>query len=164
MTELLDVRDNKGRFGKGNKAALGRHPRRDTRDYMLATIGRVALEDWEKVVDRALSDAKKGDAKSREWLAKYLLGDPQVTLQAIQVNQYQAESGEVGENTLLAFAQLMARMSSALSETQRADFNKHMLALTEIVTPPEAQETEPYTVDEHGVVSFADQIKPYINV
>jgi hypothetical protein len=33
------------------------------------------MEEWEKVVARALADAKRGDAKAREWLSKYLVGD-----------------------------------------------------------------------------------------
>ena len=43
----------------------------------MAAIGNaVSLEDWQAIVRRALDDAKNGDAKAREWLARYLLGVP----------------------------------------------------------------------------------------
>jgi hypothetical protein len=42
----------------------------------LATLGEaVSLTDWREVVTRAVSDAKSGDSKAREWLAKYLIGE-----------------------------------------------------------------------------------------
>jgi hypothetical protein len=31
---------------------------------------------WREIVERAVTDAKDGDAKAREWLARYLVGGP----------------------------------------------------------------------------------------
>jgi hypothetical protein len=42
---------------------------------MAATIGAVSLDDWTAIVQKAVSDAKDGDAKAREWLTKILIGD-----------------------------------------------------------------------------------------
>jgi hypothetical protein len=41
----------------------------------LASLSRsVTLEVWQRIVDRAVADAIKGDAQARAWLSKYLLG------------------------------------------------------------------------------------------
>lgn len=34
------------------------------------------LDTWREVCEKAVLDAKAGDAKARDWLAKYLVGDP----------------------------------------------------------------------------------------
>ncbi len=70
------MRDKQGRFVKGSSGGPGR-PKRATEQEYLATLGEaVSLADWREVVVRAMSDAKTGDAKAREWLAKYLIGEP----------------------------------------------------------------------------------------
>lgn len=64
---------NKGSFKKGNPGGPGR-PRRETeREYLEATLGVVSLADWKAVVRKALKDAKAGDHRAREFLAKHLL-------------------------------------------------------------------------------------------
>jgi hypothetical protein len=161
MSELVDARDNKGRFGPGNKAGKGRPPSYAA-IYTAVVKDACSPQDWKQIVERAVRDAKKGNAPARQWLAKYLIGDTDISL--VQVNQFQSEPNELSETTLLAFAQLMANVTSALSETQRAEFNRQMLALTQSVTPVEMQETEAYSVDEHGVVSFAQDIRPFNRV
>lgn len=35
-----------------------------------------SLDDWQAIVGRAVTDAKGGDAKAREWLARHLIGTP----------------------------------------------------------------------------------------
>lgn len=35
-----------------------------------------STDDWAAIVKRAVSDAKNGNVKAREWLAGYLLGIP----------------------------------------------------------------------------------------
>lgn len=69
------MRDNHGRFVKGGSGGPGR-PKRATEQEYLATLSEaVSLTDWREVVTRAVSDAKSGDAKAREWLTKYLIGE-----------------------------------------------------------------------------------------
>jgi hypothetical protein len=36
----------------------------------------VSLDRWREIVERAVAEASKGDAKAREWLASYLVGKP----------------------------------------------------------------------------------------
>ena len=38
-------------------------------------IDEVPLSEWRLVVTKALQDAKDGDAKARDWLAQYLIGE-----------------------------------------------------------------------------------------
>jgi len=71
------VRNGNGTFALGNPGGPGRPPRPTERSYLVALAAAVPLEVWGQIVDRAVADALAGDAKAREWLAKYLLGsDP----------------------------------------------------------------------------------------
>lgn len=57
-----------------NKA--GRPKRRTEDEYLDAMISRVTLKDWREVVDKALSQAKRGDSLARQWLTNYIVGPP----------------------------------------------------------------------------------------
>jgi hypothetical protein len=47
------------------------------RAFLDATISVVSIEDWKRVVRRALEDAVKGDSRARHWLSNVILGrDP----------------------------------------------------------------------------------------
>jgi hypothetical protein len=35
-----------------------------------------SLQDWAEIVARAVVDAKKGDGSARQWLSRYLCGNP----------------------------------------------------------------------------------------
>jgi len=39
-------------------------------------MGSCSLEDWALIVAKAVADAKIGDAAARQWLSRYLLGNP----------------------------------------------------------------------------------------
>lgn len=43
---------------------------------MQAMMQACTLDTWRVICERAVNDAKKGDPKARDWLAKYLVGDP----------------------------------------------------------------------------------------
>jgi hypothetical protein len=47
----------------------------------------VSLEDWRAIVQAAVASAKDGDAKAREWLARYLLGEKPLTLTALAADE-----------------------------------------------------------------------------
>lgn len=50
-------------------------PRRPIESEYLATLNAAGpLETWQAICKRAAEDARAGDAKAREWLAKWLLG------------------------------------------------------------------------------------------
>src|SRR5262249_38169576 len=50
-------------------------PRRPIeREYLAALNAAVPLDTWQAICKRAADDALAGDAKARDWLAKWLLG------------------------------------------------------------------------------------------
>jgi GNAT superfamily N-acetyltransferase len=67
--------DERGRFAVGNPGGPGRPRRPIEREYLRALNEAVSLEDWQGVVRAAVAQAKEGDGKAREWLARYLIGD-----------------------------------------------------------------------------------------
>lgn len=80
-------RDAKGRFVEKNKGGPGRPPREVEADYHAALIGRVSMQDWGEIVDRAVRDAKKGDPTARKWLSDYIIGPP------VQRNEHTGTDG-----------------------------------------------------------------------
>jgi hypothetical protein len=78
-------------FQKGNPGGPGR-PRGRTKHLMDAAIEAVPVDDWVKVVTKALEQAKEGDAKAREWLSKLLVGsDPLPLAQLVDELQEELE-------------------------------------------------------------------------
>lgn len=79
-------RDGKGRFLKGCEAGPGRPTLATEREYAEATITNCSPEEWATIVRKAVQDAMHGDAKARDFLAKYVLPSHpdalHVTLQA----------------------------------------------------------------------------------
>ncbi|HMF13227.1 MAG TPA: hypothetical protein VKE94_13010 [Gemmataceae bacterium] len=71
-----DGRTSNGRFAVGNPGGPGRPRRAIELDYLAVLAEVVPLATWRAICLRAVADAKKGDAKAREWIAKYLLGAP----------------------------------------------------------------------------------------
>ena len=73
---MFDDRDHRGRFARGNRGGPGR-PKRCTRpEYLLALNQIVSVADLVAIARRAVADAKKGRARARDWVSRYLLGDP----------------------------------------------------------------------------------------
>jgi hypothetical protein len=66
---MTEGRDKNGKFSKGNGGGPGRPRRAIERDYLAALSDSVTLEDWREIVTRAVADAK-----SRDWIAKYVVG------------------------------------------------------------------------------------------
>ncbi len=71
-----DGRNGRGRFTPGNPGGPGRPRRVAERDYLVALTEECPPERWRAICRRAVADAEAGDAKARDWLARYLLGNP----------------------------------------------------------------------------------------
>jgi hypothetical protein len=72
-------RDEKGRFIKGNNAnPNGRPPKAREQEFLNVTIAAVSCGDWIEIIQKAVWQAKKGDASARKFLADYLIGPPTV--------------------------------------------------------------------------------------
>lgn len=75
-------------FQPGWKGGPGSLPRATTADYLCALRTTVSKEDWINIARRAVADALDGDAKARDWLSKYLMGeDPVGREHAAQLQQ-----------------------------------------------------------------------------
>jgi hypothetical protein len=46
------------------------------RDYLLTLTEECPPEIWRAICRRAVADAEAGDSKARDWLSRYLLGNP----------------------------------------------------------------------------------------
>lgn len=70
-----------GQFKKGFSGnPRGRLPRQTEAKYLETLMEAVSQEDWALIVGQAVLDAKDPDAyiryRAREWLGKYLIGEP----------------------------------------------------------------------------------------
>lgn len=67
------------------------HTHRATGRTYVSTISEICPPDvWGDIVQKAVDDAKAGDAKARDWLASYLVGKPAgeaETLHALAVEE-----------------------------------------------------------------------------
>lgn len=71
------TRDDNGRFVKGTSGnPKGRTKRQVEDTYLQAFRDSVSPDDWGAIIARAVSDAKKGDAVARKFIADYLIGQP----------------------------------------------------------------------------------------
>jgi hypothetical protein len=73
---MNDGRDGLGRFATGNGGGPGRPKGATEAEYLRALSRIVSVEDLRAIARRAVADAKKGNARAREWVSTYLLGDP----------------------------------------------------------------------------------------
>ncbi len=70
------VRDKNGRFVKGNGGGPGRPKKEREVEYYRILQFRCTPDRWQKIIDKALEQAERGDAVARKWLADYLIGPP----------------------------------------------------------------------------------------
>jgi len=73
---MTDKRNSDGTFAKGNAGGPGRPPRATESEYLRVLMGACPLDTFREIVERAVADAKAGDAQARAWLATYLVGKP----------------------------------------------------------------------------------------
>jgi hypothetical protein len=104
----MDKRNARGRFGVGNSGGPGRPPRQTEATYLRATAAACSLADWKEIVTRAVADAKTGDAKAREFLARYVLGSAPVLSDLVAW----AEAGHDPVNEKLRTAELNKLLAS----------------------------------------------------
>lgn len=68
-------RDDKGRFRKGVSGNPGGRPIDQTK-YQKKIDTTMSLKEWRSIILKAIEQAKRGDAKARQWLSDYLAGKP----------------------------------------------------------------------------------------
>jgi len=69
-------RDTSGKFTEGHPGGPGRPKKSVEERYLKKLSASVTLSDWRDICKRAVSDAKRGDARARQWISEYLLGKP----------------------------------------------------------------------------------------
>ncbi len=80
-------RKTTGQFAKGNAGGPGRPTIEKERRYV-ETLGNVCTDhDRMEICVRAVEGAKAGDHRACEWLARYLLGDPQHVSNVLHLHQ-----------------------------------------------------------------------------
>jgi len=76
----------------------GKMPRRPIeREYLATLNAAVPLDTWQAICKRAADDALVGDAKARDWLAKWLLGLESRHLTVLAAEESRAELADVAE-------------------------------------------------------------------
>ena len=97
---MASGRNPDGTFGPGNPGGPGRPRRALERQYLAALADSVSIADWQAIIGRAVADAKAGNPRAREWLAKYLVGDEPLALVELadQLERLKSELG-VGDET-----------------------------------------------------------------
>lgn len=104
------MRDGQGRFTEGNPGGPGR-PKRQTEQEYLATLRDVCtLDEWKLVCTRAVTDAKDGDARARQWLSDYIVGKP------TPLETTEGETAESFAKGILASVREMVMSTSGNSE------------------------------------------------
>lgn len=80
------------------------------RDYFAMLGDKLTLDRWGKIIDRALADAENGDAKAREWVAKFALGAAPLSLFELAKRE---RMGIQSAHEIEASAQLVTEPSDA---------------------------------------------------
>jgi len=70
---MSDNRDSSGRFIKGVSGNPGGRPI-DQSKYLKKIDTAITFKEWRCIILKAIEQAKRGDAKARQWLSDYLLG------------------------------------------------------------------------------------------
>ena len=82
------ARDSKGRFVKGVSGnPQGRLPRQTETSYLQVSESVCTFDVWREIVTKAVEQAKRGDARARQWLSDYLVGKPISMVMAVQEKQ-----------------------------------------------------------------------------
>ena len=77
---MAAARKANGQFEKGHKGGPGRPKKKREERYLEITMSACTFKDWRAIVQKAVNDAKRGDATARKWLSDYLIGSPQQKL------------------------------------------------------------------------------------
>ena len=85
---------------KGNGKVRQRRP--IEREYLGALNAAVPVETWRAICERAADDALAGDARARDWLAKWLLGVESRPLTTLAAEESDTEPEAAAESEIAA--------------------------------------------------------------
>lgn len=88
MGDAIIARDSKGRFVKGASGnPQGRLSKQIEQSYLQVSESVCTFDVWREIVAKAVEQAKRGDARARQWLSDYLIGKPISMVMAVQEKQ-----------------------------------------------------------------------------
>jgi hypothetical protein len=70
------------------------------REYLATLNAAVPLDTWQAICKRAADDALAGDAKARDWLAKWLLGLESRLLTVLAAEESETEPGDAADSEI----------------------------------------------------------------
>ncbi len=111
---MSNGRDENGRFTPGNPGGPGRPRRAIEAEYLAALSEVVTLDTWREIVTTAVERAKSGDARAREWIARYVLGSESTVL----LNLAASELAEYTPETRIAERAEQYRLIQAIAGVQ----------------------------------------------
>jgi len=86
--DAIIARDSKGRFVKGASGnPQGRLPKETEKTYLEVCQNTCTFDVWREITMKAVEQAKRGDARARQWLSDYLMGKPISMVMAVQDNR-----------------------------------------------------------------------------
>jgi len=86
--DAIIARDSKGRFVKGASGnPQGRLPKETETSYLQVSESVCTFDVWREITMKAVEQAKRGDARARQWLSDYLIGKPISMVMAVQERQ-----------------------------------------------------------------------------
>ncbi|MCA9185837.1 MAG: hypothetical protein R3E01_27225 [Pirellulaceae bacterium] len=103
---------------KANGKPTSRRP--IEREYLATLNAAVPLDVWQAICKRAADDALAGDAKARDWLAKWLLGLESRLLTVLAAEESGAEPAEAAE------CEISARRKTIEYESRRTEYLRHL--------------------------------------
>lgn len=86
-------RDRKGRFTKGNPGGPGRPPREREVAYLAAVKDSVPVNEWVRIVRKAVEQARRGDRHARQFVCELVL--PDLELAAVELREMDRPAEDV---------------------------------------------------------------------
>lgn len=84
----MSDRNELGYFQPGHSVkSPGRPPRSTEAGYLQRMTELLTPEKWDKIVNKAITDAMKGSSFARQWLTDYVIGKPVTTIQLVASEQ-----------------------------------------------------------------------------
>jgi hypothetical protein len=90
------------------------------REYLATLNAAVPLKTWQAICKRAADDALAGDAKARDWLAKWLLGLESRLLTVLAAEESEAEPAAAAEK------EIAARRQEIEDDRQEAEHDRRL--------------------------------------